>query len=157
MEILLVGSDGEVSGILCHTDARGVVAPRRRRGTSAIAGAAQFLVHKINNLLAVIDSGLLLLGGQATPHAQRPFLAKCRWRLHKTRCPAGPSTPSNHARSRSTGFVSGIRLATITGTLYWTLPPEITVRIDIAPDLWAFNAAGDRVQAIIRRRSALRL
>jgi signal transduction histidine kinase len=38
------------------------------------------------------------------------------------------------------GFVAGSRLAAIAGTLDWALRPDITVRTEIAPDLWAFNA-----------------
>ena len=65
VEIPLVGSEGEVSGILCHTsprcDTRGAVAPCGQESVRAIADVAQFIVHDINNLLAVIGSGLRLL------------------------------------------------------------------------------------------------
>jgi len=65
VEIPLVGSEGEVSGILCHTgprsDMRGAVARRERERVRAIADVAQFVFHDINNLLAVIGSGLRLL------------------------------------------------------------------------------------------------
>ncbi|WP_245330279.1 hypothetical protein [Bradyrhizobium sp. AS23.2] len=47
------------------------------------------------------------------------------------------------ARSRATpidGFVASICLAAIAGTLDRALRPDITVRAEIAPDLWAFNA-----------------
>jgi hypothetical protein len=60
VEITLVGSNGEVSGILYHTgarsDTRGPVAPRGRERVRAIADVAQFVVHDINNLLAVIGT-----------------------------------------------------------------------------------------------------
>ena len=68
-EIPLVGSDGEVSGVLCHTgpwsDTRDAVAPRGQERGRAIAEVAQFVVHAINNLLAVIGSGLRLLECQS--------------------------------------------------------------------------------------------
>ena len=38
------------------------------------------------------------------------------------------------------GVVTGSRLAAIAGTLDQALRPDITVRTEIAPDLWAFNA-----------------
>src|SRR5262249_17423307 len=38
------------------------------------------------------------------------------------------------------GFVGGSRLAAIAGTLDRALRPDVTVRTEIAPDLWAFNA-----------------
>ena len=54
VEIPLVGSEGEVSGILCHTgprsDTRGAVAPREWERVRAIADVAQFVFHDINNL-----------------------------------------------------------------------------------------------------------
>jgi signal transduction histidine kinase len=37
-------------------------------------------------------------------------------------------------------FVAGSRLAVMAGTLDQALRPDITVRTEIAPDLWAFNA-----------------
>ena len=65
VEIPLIGSDGEVSGILCRTgprsDARGAVAAGGRETVRAIADAAEFVVLDINNLLAVIGGGLRLL------------------------------------------------------------------------------------------------
>jgi hypothetical protein len=63
VEIPLVGSDGEVSGVLCHThartDTRGAVAAGRRDTVRAIADVAQVVVLDINNLLAVIVLRLL--------------------------------------------------------------------------------------------------
>ena len=65
VEIPLVGSDREVSGILCHTgprsDTRGAVAAGGQETVRAIADVAQFIVLDINNLLAVIGGGLRLL------------------------------------------------------------------------------------------------
>ena len=65
VEIPLIGSDGEVSGILCHTgprsDTRSAVAVGGRETVRAIADVAQFNVLDINNLLAVIGGGLRLL------------------------------------------------------------------------------------------------
>jgi hypothetical protein len=45
VEIPLIGSDGEVSGVLCHTgrsDTRGAVAPHGQERGMAIADVAQF-------------------------------------------------------------------------------------------------------------------
>jgi hypothetical protein len=61
VEIPLVGRDGEISGVLCRTaprsDTRGVFSSRGPEGPRAIGDVAQFVVHDINNLLAVISSG----------------------------------------------------------------------------------------------------
>ncbi|MGY4254875.1 hypothetical protein ACVI1L_001943 [Bradyrhizobium sp. USDA 4516] len=144
VEIPLVGSDGEVSGILCHTgatsDARGVVAPRRRNGMRAITEPTQLLVHNINNLLVVIDSGSLLLEGQSDAAHRKAVLGKMQEEIAQGALSSRPLDAEQPCPKPIDGFVSGIRLAAIAGTLYWTLPADIAVRIDIAPDLWAFNA-----------------
>ena len=82
VEIPLVGSEGEVSGILCHTgprsDTRGAVAPREWERVRAIADVAQFIVHDINNLLAVINSGLRLLECQSDATYRKAIVSKMR-------------------------------------------------------------------------------
>ena len=144
VEIPLVGSDGEVSGILCRTgafsDARGVVAPRRRKTVSTLADVAQLLVHDVNNLLAVIDSGLLLLEGQSDAAHRKAILGQMREAIARGALSGRLLDAEQPCPRPIDGFVSGTRLATIAGTLYWTLPPDIAVCIDIAADLWTFNA-----------------
>ena len=80
VEIPLVGSEGEVSRILCHTgprsDTRGAVAPRGQERGRAIAEVAQFVVHDINNLLAVIGSGLRLLECQSDAAYRKAIVGK---------------------------------------------------------------------------------
>ncbi len=65
VEIPLVGRGGEISGVLCRTaprsDTRGVFSSRRPEEAGAIGDVAQFVVHDVNNLPAVIGSGLRLL------------------------------------------------------------------------------------------------
>src|SRR3954452_18356979 len=67
VEIPLVGRDGEISGVLCwsapRSDTPGVSSSRGPDGV--IADVAQFVVHEINNLFAVIGSGLPLLDCQS--------------------------------------------------------------------------------------------
>src|SRR3954470_13042114 len=65
VEIPLVGRDGEISGVLCRpvprSDACGMFSSRGAEGTRAIGVVAQFVVHEINNLFAVIGGVLRLL------------------------------------------------------------------------------------------------
>jgi hypothetical protein len=80
VEIPLVGPEGGVSGILYHTglrsDTRGAVASRERESVRAIADVAQFVVHDINNLLAVIGSGLRLLECQGDAAYRKAIVGK---------------------------------------------------------------------------------
>jgi signal transduction histidine kinase len=145
VEIPLVGSNGEVSGILCHTgarsDSRGAVAPRKRERVRAIADVAQFVVHDINNLLAVIDSGLRLLECQSDAACRKAIVGKMQEAIARGALLSRQLLDAPRPRPKSNdGFVAGSRLAAIAGTLDWALRPDITVRTEIAPDLWEFNA-----------------
>ena len=80
VEIPLVGRDGEISGVLCRTaprsDTRGVFSSRGPEGARAIGDVAQFVVHDINNLLAVIGSGLRLLECQSDAAYRKAIVSK---------------------------------------------------------------------------------
>ena len=122
VEIPLVGRDGEISGVLCRTaprsDTGGVFG---QEGARAIGDMTQFVVH--DNLLAVIGGG---------PR-----------RFERTRGALGSRQLLDAARPRPEsigGFVAGIRLAALSGTLDQALQPDWTVRTDIAPDLWDLDA-----------------
>ena len=144
-EIPLVGPDGKVSGILCHTsprpDTRGAVAAGGRAKVSAIADLVQFVVHDINNLFAVIDGGLRLLECQSDAAYRKAIVDKMQEAITRGALLSRQLLDAARPRPKSTdGFVAGSRLAAIAGTLDRALRPDITVRTEIAPDLWAFNA-----------------
>ena len=143
VEIPLVGSDGEVSGILYHTsprsDTRGAVAAGGR--VRAIADVAQFVVHDINNLLAVIGSGLRLLECQSDAAYRKAIVDKMQEAITRGALLSRQLLDAARPRPKSIdGFVAGSHLAAIAGTLDRALRPDITVRTEIAPDLWDFNA-----------------
>jgi signal transduction histidine kinase len=142
VEIPLVGSDGEVSGILCHTgprsNTRGAVAGGRSRAT---ADVAQFVVHDINNLLAVIGSGLRLLECQSDAAYRKTIVDNMQEAITRGALLSRQLLDGARPRPKSIdGIVAGSRLAAIAGTFDRALRPDITVRTEIAPDLWAFNA-----------------
>ncbi len=145
VEIPLVGSEGEVSGILCHTGprsgTRGAVAPRERERVRAIADVAQFVFHDINNLLAVIGSGLRLLECEGDVAYRKAIVGKMQEAITRAALLSRRLLDAARPRPKSIdGFVAGSRLAAIAGTLDRALRPDITVRTEIAPDLWDFNA-----------------
>jgi signal transduction histidine kinase len=150
VEIPVVGSDGEVSGILCHTSPRsathGAVAAGGRARVSAIADVAQSVVHDINNLLAVIGSGLRLLECQSDAAYRKAIIGKMQEAVMRGALLSRQLLDAARPRPKSIdGFVAGYRLAAIAGTLDRALRPDITLRTEIAPDLWPFNADPDEL------------
>jgi signal transduction histidine kinase len=140
VEIPLVGRDGEISGVLCRTaprsDTCGVFG---QEGARAIGDMAQFVVH--DNLLAVIGGGPRRLERQSDAAYRKAFVRKMQHAI--TRGALGSRQLLDAARRRPEsigGFVAGSRLAALADTLDQALRPDITVRTDIAPDLWDFDA-----------------
>lgn len=145
VEIPLVGSNGDVSGILYHTgsrsDTRGAVVPRRGERVRAIADAAQFVVHDINNLLAVIGSGLRLLECESDAASRRAIVGKLQEAIARGTLLSRQLLDAARPCPESIGgFVEGNCLARMASTLDQALHPDITVHTEIASDLWALNA-----------------
>ena len=145
VEIPLVGRDGEISGVLCRTaprsDTRGVFSSRGPEGARAIADVAQFVIHGINNLLAVIGSGLRLLECQSDAAYRKTIVSKMQHAITRGALVSRQLLDAGRPRPESIGgFVAGSRLAAMAGTLDQALRPDITVRTDVAPDLWDFDA-----------------
>ncbi|UPJ48545.1 ATP-binding protein [Bradyrhizobium sp. 200] len=145
VEIPLVGRGGEVSGVLCRTarrsDTRGVFSSRGPEVAGAIGDMARFVVHDINNLLAVIGSGLRLLECQSDAAYRKAIVSKMQHAITRAALLSRQFLDAALPRAESIGgFVAGSRLAALAGTLNQALRPDITVRTDIAPDLWDFDA-----------------
>lgn len=146
VEIPVVGSNGEVTGILRHTsprsDTRGAVAA----GEPERVEVAQFVVHDINNLFAVIGSGLRLLECQNDAAYRKAIVGKMEEAIMRGLLLSRQLLDAARPRPKSVdGFVAGSRLAAMAGTLDLALRPHITVRTEIAPDLWAFNADAEEL------------
>ncbi|MCD9817337.1 ATP-binding protein [Bradyrhizobium japonicum] len=145
VEIPLVGGDGEISGVLFRTaprsSTRRVAFARSSEGERSTGDAAQFVVHDINNLLAVIGGGLRLLECQSDAAYRKAIVGKMQEAIARgvslSRQLLDTARP---CRKSIDGFIAGSRLAAIASTLDWALRPDITVRTEIAPDLWTFNA-----------------
>lgn len=145
VEIPLLGGNGQISGVLCQSmplsDVRGALVSRGWGEARAIEDVAQLVVHDINNLLAVIGSGLRLLEGQSDSADRKVIVGRMRQAiargalLSRELLEAARPCPDFMG-----GFVAGSRLAALAGTLDQALRPDITVRTEIAPDLWDFNA-----------------
>jgi signal transduction histidine kinase len=150
VEIPLVGRDGEISGVLCRaaprSDTRGAFSSRGREGARAIGDVAQFVVHDINNLLAVIGSGLGLLESQSDAAYRKAIISKIQHAVTRGALLSRQLLDAARPCPGSIGcFVAGSRLAALAGTLDQALRPDITVRTDIAPDLWDFDADSEEL------------
>jgi signal transduction histidine kinase len=145
VEIPLVGRDGEISGVLCRTaprsDTRGVFSSRGPERVRAIGDVAQFVVHDINNLLAVIGSGLRLLESQSDAAYRKAIVSKMQHAITRGALLSRQLLDAARPFPESVGgFVAGSRLAALADTLDQALHPDIKVRTDIVPDLWDFDA-----------------
>lgn len=145
VEIQVVGSDGEVSGILRRTDppceARGAVADREAVVT--IADVRQF-VHDINNLLTVIGSCLREVERQSDAAYRRAILDKMQVAITRSASLSRQLLDAARPRPKSNG-ITGSRLALIAGTLDRVLRPDVSVRTEIEAELWTFNADAEEL------------
>jgi signal transduction histidine kinase len=108
---------------------------------SAIEDMAPFVVHDINNLLAVIGSGLRLLECQSDAACREAIVEKIQEAIARGVLLSRRLLDVTRPRPTSIdSFVEGSRLAAMAGSLDKALRPDITVRTEIASDLGAFNA-----------------
>jgi signal transduction histidine kinase len=145
VEIPLVGRDGEISGVLRRTvprsDTRAVFSSRGLEGAQTIGDVVQFVVHDINNLLAVIGSGVRLLECQGDAAYRKAIVSKMQHAIARGALLSRQLLDAARPCPESIGgFIAGSRLAALAGTLDQALRPDITVRTEIAPDLWDFDA-----------------
>jgi signal transduction histidine kinase len=150
VEIPLVGRDGEISGVLCRTatrsDTLGVFSSRGPEGARAIGDVAQFVVHNINNLLAVIGSGLRLLECQSDAAYREAIISKMQHAIARGSFLSRQLLDAARPCPQSIGGIAaGRRLAALAVTLDQALSPDIRVRTDIAPDLWDFDADSEEL------------
>ena len=131
MEIPLVDGNGQISGVLCQSmppsDVRGALVSRGRSEARAIEDVARLMIHEINNLLAVIGSGLRLLEGQSDSADRKVMVGKMQQAiargvlLSREFLEAARPCPDFMG-----GFVAGSSLAALAGTLDQALRPGIT-------------------------------
>lgn len=145
VEIPLVGRDGEISGVLRRTASRSytgdVFSFREPEGAKACGDPAQFVVHDINDLLSVIGSGLRLLECQGDAAYRIAVVSKMQHAITRVALLSRQLLDAMQPCPESIGeFVAGSRLATLAGMLDHALRSDITVRTDIAADLWDFDA-----------------
>ncbi|GGC76472.1 ATP-binding protein [Chelatococcus reniformis] len=145
VEIPIVGSNGEVSGILCHD----------RRGSSAgvpipVAGrvkvsmptdATPSVAHDISSLFTLIGTGLRQLECESNAEDRRAIVGRMEEAISRGSSLSGQLLDAAQPRrTSSNGCVSGSHLEAIAGKLELWLRADIRVRTEVAPGLWAVNA-----------------
>ena len=92
-----------------RSDTRGVLSSRGPQGVWAIGDVAQFVVHDINNLLAVIDSDLRLLECQSDAAYRKAIVGKMQEAITRGRCsPGSSSTLRDRAPSRAASLSQAV-------------------------------------------------
>src|SRR4051812_22740343 len=122
VEIPLVGRDGEISGVLCWTaprsDTRDIFSSRGPERVRAIGELAQFVVHDINNLLAVIGSGLRLLESESDAAYRNALISKMQHAITRGALLSRQLLDNAQSCPESIGeFVAGNHLAALAGRL----------------------------------------
>jgi signal transduction histidine kinase len=142
VEIPVVGDDGEISGILCQAAPRSDTLPPHRHDVDGeIGDNAQFVVHDINNLFAVIGSGLRLLERHEDGAHRKAIFGKMQEAITRGASLSRQllDASAGHAGT-SAPFVEGAQFAAIAASLDRALRQDIVVHIDIARNLQDFRA-----------------
>lgn len=145
VEIPLIGSDGEISGVLCReiplAERANPVTDSELQRLQEIDEVAKVFVHDINNVLSVIGGGLRLLECQGDAVArevifERMYRAVERGvRLSRSLLDAG-----RHPRPSTREFASQAHLTAAAETLGHALGERTRLEVEISPDLWEFSA-----------------
>ncbi|NLS07593.1 ATP-binding protein [Rhizobium sp. P32RR-XVIII] len=145
VEIPLIGSDGEISGVLCReiplAERANPVADSELQRLQEIDEVAKVFVHDINNVLSVIGGGLRLLECQGDAVArevifERMYRAVERGaRLSRSLLDAG-----RHPCPSAREFASQAHLTAAAETLGHALGERTRLEVEISPDLWEFSA-----------------
>jgi signal transduction histidine kinase len=148
VEIPLVGDDGVVTGVLCRdvppAAAVNGIAPCERRDLETVSGITRAVVHDINNLLAVIDSGLRLLSRQDNAERREAILGKMHEAIGRGALLSRRILDSTRPRATSVGVsAASLRIAGLAEKLRTELRSTVEVRAAIDPDLWEFHADPD--------------
>lgn len=153
-EIPLVDEFGKISGILCRpargSEIAGAVSPYRTGDGPEMADVARFVVHDINNLFAVIASGLRLLEGQDDAGHRGAVVGRMEEAITRgallSRQLLETTQPRDHPIN---DVVDGDRFVSMVATLNQALRPDIAVRTEIAPDLWEFHVDPEELYFVL--------
>lgn len=143
VDIPLVGRNGEVSGVLCRsvpiTEATNAPACVDQQ-LEAINEITKVVAHDINNLLAVLDSGLRLLERRSDPEVREVIVGKMRSAVARGAALSRRLLDGTRPQATAHEFAAHRHLVAFGGALDQTLCSDVSVRTELGRDLWEFNA-----------------
>jgi signal transduction histidine kinase len=150
VEIPLIGSDGEISGVLCRdipiAERANPVIHSELQHLQAVDEIAKVFVHDINNLLSVIGGGLRLLELQGDAEAREAIFERMRRAIARGAALSRSLLDvSRHPRPATSESTSRAHLAAAAETLGQALSEPTRMEIEISSDLWEFNADPEKL------------
>lgn len=150
VEIPLIGSDGEISGVLCRdipiAERVHPIIHSELQRLQAVDEIAKVFVHDINNLLSVIGSGLRLLERQGDDDSREAIFERMRQAIARGAALSRSLLDAGrHSRAATRQSSSRADLAAAAETLGQALGERSRMEIEISSDLWEFNADPEKL------------
>ena len=150
VEIPLIGSDGEISGVLCRdipiAERANPAAHSDFQRLQAIDEIAKDYIHDINNVLSMIGGGLRLLERQGDAASRETTFKLMRQAIDRGASLSRSLLDAGRQSGRPTNeFTSQAHLAAAMETLAHALGERIRMDVKISSDLWNFNADPEKL------------
>lgn len=150
VEIPLIGSDGEISGVLCReiplTERPNPVAYSELQRLQAIDEITKVFVHDINNVLSVIGGGLRLLERLGDCEARGVIFERMHRAIDRgTRLSRSLLNAGGHPRPAGRKVARQEDLGAAVESLGHALGERTRMEVEISSDLWEFNAEPEQL------------
>ena len=144
VEIPVVGRDGKISGVMCRSYPFGgrtaLITRAEAQRIESVDEITNVVVHDINNLLAVIDGGLRLLGRQGDNEARDAILGRLHHAIARGAVLSRRLLDARPSLRAAGGVSDSSLLAAAAETLAQALGEDTVLVVEIDTDLWEFNA-----------------
>jgi signal transduction histidine kinase len=144
VEIPVVGRDGKISGVMCRSYPFGgctaLITGAEAQRIDSVDEITNVVVHDINNLLAVIDGGLRLLGRHGDAEARDAILGRLHHAIARGTMLSRRLLDARLSLRAAGGVSNGSLLAAAAETLAQALGEDTVLDVEIDTDLWEFSA-----------------
>jgi signal transduction histidine kinase len=150
VEIPIIGSDGEISGVLCReiplTERPNPVAYSEVARLQSIDEITKVFVHDINNVLSVIGGGLRLLERLGECEAREAIFERMHRAIDRgTRLSRSLLDAGRHRRPPGSQVACQEHLGAAIESLCHALGERTRMEVEISSDLWEFNAEPEQL------------